>query len=343
MVERQAHAVASKLLAHLCEPFDLGQYLHHCTTSIGVTCFDATHRDVGELLQQADVAMYHAKGLGGNTLAFFDPVIQSTLTANAALSADLRTALETCEQLLVYYQPICDDTRRTIGVEALLRWQHPVRGLCNPVEFIQLAESNGMIVPLGLWVLQQACAQLATWAASPATAKLSIAVNVSVGQFRHPDFVDQVVQAITTHRVQPRLLKLELTESLLADRQNITLARMDELKRIGVAFSLDDFGTGYSSLSYLKRLPLDQLKIDKAFVADVLTDPSDAAIARAVIDLAHSLNLPVIAEGVETEEQYQFLARCGCDLFQGYMLARPMPINELHTFLGLPSCAPVCD
>lgn len=334
IAEHKANAVASKLLATLAEPFDLGQHLHHCTTSIGVTCFDAQHGGVDELLKQADVAMYQAKAIGGNTLAFFDPAMQATLNANAALGADLRAALQTCEQFVVHYQPVCDGARRTIGVEALLRWQHPRRGLCSPAEFIPLAEDTGLIVPLGLWVLQQACAQLAAWAHRPETAHLSIAVNVSVGQFRHPEFVEQVVQAITDHGVQPRLLKLELTESLLADRQDITLARMDALKRLGVSFSLDDFGTGYSSLSYLKRLPLDQLKIDKGFVADVLTDPSDAAIARAVIELAHSLRLPVIAEGVETEAQYQFLARCGCDLFQGYLLARPMPPDALEAFLG---------
>ncbi|RYF52877.1 MAG: bifunctional diguanylate cyclase/phosphodiesterase, partial [Comamonadaceae bacterium] len=340
VAESEAHTVASKLLARLAEPFDLGQHLHHCTISIGVTCFDARHGGVDELLKQADVAMYHAKGMGGNTFAFFDPIMQATLNANAALSADLRVALQNFEQLVVQYQPICDAARNTIGVEALLRWHHPVRGLCNPIEFIPLAENNGLIVPLGLWVLQQACAQLAIWGRRPETAHLSIAVNVSVGQFRHPDFVAQVVQAISTHDVQPRLLKLELTESLLADRQNITLARMDALKRLGVAFSLDDFGTGYSSLSYLKRLPLDQLKIDKGFVADILTDPSDAAIARAVIELAHSLSLPVIAEGVETEEQYQFLVRCGCDLFQGFLIAHPMEVDALEDFLSQQARAP---
>ena len=329
----KAQAVASKVLARLHEPFDLGGYQHHCTASIGVASFNAGHAGVSELLKQADLAMYHAKSLGRDTVAFFDPALQASLSASAALGADLRSALQSGEQLGVHYQPLFDQTRRIVGMEALARWQHPVRGAIEPAEFIPVAEDTGLILPLGLWVLEQACGQLAAWAASAETAALSISVNVSARQFRHPEFVDRVIAALARHQVAPRRLNLELTESLLADRMEITLAKMDSIKRLGVTLTLDDFGTGYSSLAYLKRLPLDQLKIDKGFVADVLDDPSDAAIARAIIALAHSQGLAVIAEGVETEAQLRFLTAGGCDLFQGFLLARPMALPELEAFM----------
>lgn len=333
LAERKAEAVAAKLLAALEAPFDLENHQHHGTTSIGVACYGPGGPGVDELLRHADMAMYQAKGAGGNAAMFFNPAMQAALNARAALGNDLRAALQQRDQFRLHYQPQFNQAGQVVGVEALLRWQHPVRGLTSPAEFIPVAENTGLIVPLGLWVLEQACAQLAHWARDTATAELCIAVNVSVGQFRHPDFVQEVMAAVRRHGIEPRRLRLELTESLLVDRQDATLARMAALKQFGVTFSLDDFGTGYSSLSYLKRLPLDQLKIDKSFVADVLTDPSDAAIARAVIDLAHSLELPVMAEGVETEAQHEFLAANGCDLFQGYLLARPMPIENLTAFL----------
>ena len=326
--------MANKVLARMSEPFDLGDYHHYSTISIGVTSFNAHHAGVSELLKQADLAMYQAKGAGRDTVAFFDPAMQAAVSASAALGADLRVALQAGDQLEVYYQPIFNQVRHVTGVEALLRWHHPARGCVGPTEFIPVAEETGMILPLGAWALEQVCAQLRAWSTRPETAHLTIAVNVSVRQFRHPEFVDQVVAAIMRHRVAPRLLKLELTESLLADRIEITLEKMGTLKRLGVTLSLDDFGTGYSSLAYLKRLPLDQLKIDKGFVADVLTDPSDAAIARAIIELAHSQRLSVIAEGVETEAQHRFLSDCGCDLFQGFLLARPMRLEELEHFMA---------
>lgn len=333
---RKARTVADKILAEMTRPFELGSHQHHGTISVGVTRFGRFSPGIDELLQQADTAMYRAKGAGGNAVAFFDPAMLATLNTNAALGAALRRALQPPESFVLHYQPQFDRSRRVVGVEALLRWQHPVRGLTLPATFIPVAEDTGLIVPLGLWVLEQACAQLAAWALQSSTAHLGIAVNVSVSQFRHPEFVDQVVAALARHRVAPQRLRLELTESLLVDHQDSTLARMATLKQLGVTFTLDDFGTGYSSLSYLKRLPLDQLKIDKSFVTDVLRDPSDAAIARAVIDLAHSLGLPVIAEGVETEAQHRFLADCGCDLFQGFLLARPMPLDQLEAFLQRP-------
>ncbi len=331
----KARVLAEKVLNTLREPFALTGHHHFATPSIGVTIFSGTQADVGELLKQADLAMYQAKSLGRNTLCFFDPAMQAAMSANARTGSDLRDGLRRGEFLL-YYQPQVDRAGVITGVEALLRWNHPERGLIPPAEFIPVAEDTGLILPLGLWALETACAQLSAWARRPETANLSIAVNVSVRQFRHPDFVDSVVACIRNSGVRPHRLKLELTESLLADRMEITIEKMGMLKALGVTLSLDDFGVGYSSLSVLKRLPLDQLKIDKAFVADVLTDPNDAAISRAIIALAQSLGLQVVAEGVETVEQRDFLTYQGCDQFQGHLFSKPLPIEQLDALLANP-------
>ena len=333
---RKAQTLADKVLSMLREPFQIAGHQHYATPSIGVTAFIGQRDDVGELLKQADLAMYQAKSLGRNNVCFFDPVLQSRMGADAAISSDLRVALRE-QQFVLYYQPQVDRRGVIIGVEALVRWEHPTQGLVLPAEFIPVAEDSGMILPLGQWVLETACAQLAAWAEWPQTAGLSVAVNVSVHQFRHPDFVDMVMAAIRDTGVSPHRLKLELTESLLADRMEVTIEKMGMLKALGVTLSLDDFGVGYSSLSVLKRLPLDQLKIDKGFVADVLTDPNDAAISRAIIALAQSLSLQVVAEGVETMEQREFLAYQGCDQFQGYLFAPPLPIKTLDAHLRNPS------
>ncbi|HYD77250.1 bifunctional diguanylate cyclase/phosphodiesterase [Ramlibacter sp.] len=327
-----AHAVADRILAALGEPYVLPGYLHHSTCSIGVTLFSRSDRTVSELLKQADLAMYQAKSSGRNTVCFFDPEMQAVVSAHAALAADMRQAWRE-NQFRIDYQPQVDVEGRMIGVEALLRWHHPQRGVVPPDQFIPAAEETALIIPIGRWVLDQACAQIAAWEQRSDRAHLSIAVNVSVRQFRHPEFVDEVMQAIEQSGIQPHKLKLELTESLLADGIDVTIAKMGSLKEMGVALSLDDFGIGYSSLSYLKRLPLDQLKIDREFVKDILTDANDAAIARTVIGLAHSLNLDVIAEGVETPEQRDFLARQGCLSYQGYLFSRPLPIAELEAFM----------
>ncbi|WP_332813351.1 bifunctional diguanylate cyclase/phosphodiesterase [Ramlibacter sp.] len=327
-----ARAVADRILAALGEPYVLPGYLHHSTCSVGVTLFSRSDRTVSELLKQADLAMYQAKGSGRNTVCFFDPEMQAVVSANAALAADMRQAWRE-KQFQVEYQPQVDVAGRMIGVEALLRWQHPQRGVVSPEQFIPAAEETSLIIPIGRWVLDQACAQIAAWEHRPDRAHLSIAVNVSVRQFRHPEFVDEVMQAIEQSGIQPHKLKLELTESLLADGIDVTIAKMGSLKEMGVALSLDDFGIGYSSLSYLKRLPLDQLKIDREFVKDILTDANDAAIARTVIGLAHSLDLDVIAEGVETPEQRDFLARQGCLSYQGYLYSPPLPVAELEAFM----------
>jgi diguanylate cyclase (GGDEF)-like protein/PAS domain S-box-containing protein len=327
-----ARIVSDRILTTLGEPYVLPGYLHHSTCSIGVTLFGKAPCSVSELLKQADLAMYQAKSAGRNTVCFFDPEMQALVTANAALAADLRQAWRE-NQFLIDYQPQVGADGRMTGVEALLRWDHPERGRVGPDEFIPTAEETSLIIPIGRWVLEAACSQLAEWAKRPERRHLNIAVNVSVRQFRHPDFVDEVMQAIAHSGIEPQKLKLELTESLLADGIEVTVAKMGSLKEMGVTLSLDDFGMGYSSLSYLKRLPLDQLKIDREFVKEVLTDANDAAIARTIIGLAQSLGLGVIAEGVETEEQRAFLAEQGCPAYQGYLFCKPLGIAELERFM----------
>jgi len=328
----RARSLADKALQHLREPFDLDGCQHHTTASIGMTSLNGPRDSVSDVLKQADLAMYQAKSTGRNTVCFFDPAMQAAVSASATLSADLHSGLRE-QQFHLYYQPQVNRQGRVTGVEALLRWQHPARGLVGPDDFIPAAEETGLILPLGQWALATACDQLAAWSAAPLTASLSMAVNVSVRQFRHPEFVDRVMAEMTRTGIRPERLKLELTESLLADGMEVTLAKMGALKALGVTLALDDFGTGYSSLSLLKRLPLDQLKIDRSFVADLLSDPNDAAIARAIITLAHSLNLEVVAEGVQTPAQRDFLMTQGCDQFQGYLFSKPLPGAALTAFL----------
>jgi diguanylate cyclase (GGDEF)-like protein/PAS domain S-box-containing protein len=327
-----ARAVSERILGKLGEPYVLSGHLHHSTCSIGVTLFGRAPWTVSELLKQADLAMYQAKNAGRNAVCFFDPEMQAVATANATLATDLREAWRD-GQFLIDYQPQVGADGRMTGVEALLRWRHPERDLVPPAHFIPTAEETSLIIPIGRWVLEQACAQLAEWARRPDRRHLSIAVNVSVKQFRHPDFVDEVMTAIANAGIAPHKLKLELTESLLAEGIEVTVAKMGSLKDMGVTLSLDDFGMGYSSLSYLKRLPLDQLKIDREFVKDILTDANDAAIARTIIGLAQSLGLSVIAEGVETQAQRAFLAQQGCYEYQGFLFCRPLPVDQLEKFM----------
>jgi EAL domain-containing protein (putative c-di-GMP-specific phosphodiesterase class I) len=258
--------------------------------------------------------------------------MQAVASAHAALAADLRQAWRD-SHLAIEYQPQVGMDGGMAGVEALLRWEHPTRGIVRPDEFIPTAEETSLIIPIGHWVLEAACAQLAQWGTRPDRSHLSIAVNVSVRQFRHPDFIDEVMSCVRRSGIRPDRLKLELTESLLADNLDAAIAKMRNLKDMGVRLSVDDFGIGYSSLSYLKRLPIDELKIDRAFVKDILTDSNDAAIAGTIIGLCRSLGLDVIAEGVETEEQRAFLARQGCQRYQGYLYCRPLPIDNLETFM----------
>ena len=329
----QAEIVAEKLLASLNQPFALGGQQHYSTPSIGITLFGDERLSVDELLKRADLAMYQAKGAGRNTQRFFDPDMQAAVNARSNLEADLRQGLARGE-LCVYYQPVVDHRARLAGVEALVRWRHPVRGMISPADFIPLAEQTGLILPLGQQVLQTACQQLQRWGERKQTRHLSVSVNVSARQFRQPGFVAEVLQTLQVCGADPRKLKLELTESLLLGDVEDTIARMEQLKREGVGFALDDFGTGYSSLSYLKRLPLDQVKIDQGFVRDVLTDPNDAAIVRTILALAESLDLEVVAEGVETTGQLAFLRLHGCEGFQGYLFGRPGPVEDIDAYLS---------
>ena len=328
----KARHLAEKVLAQLREPFDLGGHQHYTTSSIGVTPLHCGQSSVSDVLKRADLAMYQAKTLGRNNLCFFDPDMQAAVNASAAAKADLHNALKN-QEFVLYYQPQVDRQGAIIGVEALMRWQHPRRGLVMPVDFIPLAEESGLILPLGQWALATVCDQLADWAGQPHAAHLSISVNVSARQFRDPEFVDRVMAEIRRTGIRAGLLKLELTESLLADGVEVTLARMDLLRALGVTLAMDDFGTGYSSLSMLKRLPLEQLKIDRSFIDDVLHDPADAAISRTIITLAHSLGLNVVAEGVETQAQLDFLLREGCNQFQGFLFSRALPIEQLQNHL----------
>jgi diguanylate cyclase (GGDEF)-like protein/PAS domain S-box-containing protein len=324
----QAQSVGDKLLAVLAEPYLLSGRRYDTTASIGIAVFCGELETAGDLLKQADLAMYEAKSAGRNTVRFYNPEMHAIVSARMALEADLRDALRGLEFQL-FYQAQVAANGTVVGVEALLRWPHKTRGMIPPSDFIPVAESSGLIEPLGNWVLETACRQLARWAQHPRTADLSMAVNVSVRQLRHPDFVEHVVGVIADTGANPLRLKLELTESMLVTDIEATIVKMVALKAKGVSFSLDDFGSGYSSLMYLKRLPFSQLKIDQSFVRDVLIDPNDAAIARTIIALGRSLGLDVIAEGVETDDQLDFLAIHGCRLYQGYLFGRPLPIEQL--------------
>ena len=324
----QAETVGRTVLQALSQSYQLDGHAHHSSCSIGIALYADARGSVDELLKHGDMAMYQAKGAGRNTLRFFDPRTQANVTARTLLEAGLRDGLRD-GQFLLHYQAQIHQQRGIVGAEALVRWQHPQRGLVSPAEFIPVAEASGLIVPLGVWILRTACLQLVEWARDPQTAHWTLAVNVSARQFRHSHFVDEVLGVLEETGANPHRLKLELTETLLLDDVEDTIQRMDTLRASGLGFSLDDFGTGYSSLSYLKRLPLDQLKIDQSFVRDLLTDANDASIARTIVTLAHSLDLGVIAEGVETQEQRDMLASLGCHTWQGYLFGRPAPADAL--------------
>ncbi|WEN15565.1 EAL domain-containing protein [Rhodanobacter sp. AS-Z3] len=329
-----ARNIGASLLAELAQPCFFGTQEYRGTTSIGVTLFRGLDQSVDEILKQGDIAMYQAKNAGRNTLCFYDKAMQHAIHARSTMEAELRKAME-ADQLCLHYQIQVDRYGQPMGAEALMRWMHPQRGMISPAEFIPLAEETGLMIPMGRWAMEQVCQQIAEWQRHPAMRDLVVAVNVSARQFSHPDFPAQVKHAIQTHAIAPRLLKLELTESLLLESNQTSMATMATLSDIGVPLSLDDFGTGYSSLQYLKSLPFRQLKIDQSFVREIHSSNSDRAIVRTIIGMAQSLGLDVIAEGVETTIQRDLLIEAGCRQFQGYLFGRPMPVDkfeaDIHT------------
>ncbi len=325
--------IGEKILIELARPYLFEGYEFHCSASIGAGVYCEHQETSEELLRHADIAMYHSKKAGRNTLRFFDPAMQAAVSIRAALEKDLRHALEQ-SQFLLFFQSQVNHDGEIIGAEVLVRWRHPERGLVSPQDFIPLAEDTGLILPIGQWVLDTACAQLKLWENTEATRHLQLAVNVSARQFRQTGFVEQVKQSITQHTINPALLKLELTETLVLDNVDDTIAKMSQLKEIGVRFSMDDFGTGFSSLAYLTQLPLDQLKIDQSFVRNMGVKPRDAIIVQTIIGMANNLVMEVIAEGVETEAQRAFLEEHGCPSCQGYLFSKPVPVEQFETLLA---------
>ncbi|WP_293660953.1 EAL domain-containing protein [Rhodoferax sp. OV413] len=329
---RQTRTVGDNLLRAVTLPYELNSKHYRSSCSLGAAMFGDASQQASDLLKQADIAMYQVKSSGRNALCFFDPGMLAAIEARAALETDLRRGLAEY-QFALHYQIQMRDGSTPVGAEALIRWNHPERGMIAPGSFISLAEETGLIQPLGQWVIEEACRQLAQWQLSPATAGLELSVNVSARQFRDADFVDQVRSAIAQCQAPAQRLKLELTESLVLDNVDDTIAKMHTLKDLGVSFSMDDFGTGHSSLSYLTRLPLDQLKIDQSFVRNIGLQVTDSMIIQTIIGMGNNLGIEVLAEGVETEEQRAFLAEHGCKLCQGYLFGRPMPVEAFNATL----------
>ena len=322
----QAKATSEMVQQLMGQPCWLKDFEHRSACSIGISMF-APYVSAEAMLQHADTAMYEAKAAGRNALRFFDPAMQRALETRATLESNLHLAIAQ-QQFVLYYQIQVNTDQQPIGAEALVRWKHPQQGLISPAVFIPLAEETGLILPLGQWVLETACTQLKAWEAQAHTRDLVLAVNVSGRQFGADDFVNQIESLLASSAIEPSRLKLEITESMLLGNIENVISTMRQLKALGVSFSMDDFGTGYSSLQYLKRLPLDQLKIDQSFVRDIANDSNDQAIVRTIIAMAHSMNLNIIAEGVETEQQRELLTRSGCANFQGYLFSKPLPIDE---------------
>jgi diguanylate cyclase (GGDEF)-like protein/PAS domain S-box-containing protein len=328
----QARMVGEKVLEVLNRPYILEGHEYHSSSSMGITLFIDYKQKLDELLKQADTAMYEAKKSGRNTLRFFDPVMQEELEIRSQMEVGLRDALSK-QEFQLYYQMQVNHTKHIVGAEVLLRWIHPEKGLISPMKFIPLAEETGLILPIGRWVLESACRQIKLWEADLRTCDLQLAVNVSGRQFRQSNFVDQVREILNQTSINPSLLKLELTESIVLDNVPDTIAKMHALRRLGVSFSMDDFGTGYSSLSYLTQLPLNQLKIDQSFVHHIGSKASDSTIIQTIIGMANNLGIEVIAEGVETQEQRNFLEANGCRLYQGYYFGKPVPLDEFDALL----------
>lgn len=331
---KQVEVVADRILKVMNKPFTIAKQKHHCSASVGITLFGQQKMDAEDVLQQSDIAMFQAKKAGRNTFCFFDPKMQANITALVGLETELRKAISE-DQLVLYYQVQVDHLGQPFGAEALIRWIHPQRGMVSPAEFIPLAEETGLIIPIGAWVLDMACAQIKAWQKDTSTRELTLSVNISAKQFRQTDFVEQVKYSIQKYGIDPMHLRLELTESMLLENVEETVEYMNALGQIGVQFSLDDFGTGYSSLQYLKRLPLYQLKIDQSFVRDIVTDSHDRTIVRTIIAMAQSMYIGVIAEGVETHEQRELLLSNGCRRYQGYFFGKPMSIEQFNAMFKL--------
>lgn len=323
----KAMRVAEKIRNAMANGFVSNGRHMNSTVSIGVTLFSNESR-TQDILKQADIAMYQAKARGRDQTCRFEASLLSEVETHAKLMVDLRLAVIR-EEFCIYYQPVVNSAGMVEGYEALLRWAHPERGLLTPAMFIEQLEQSGLILPAGRWVLNTACRQLAAWGQDPATAQLTMAVNISAKQFMDPDFVLKVEEALTESSASPKHLYLELTESTFHHDIRQLIEKMNRLKLYGIRFSLDDFGTGYSSLSHLKRLPLDRLKIDQSFVRNILTSPDDAAIARTILALARTLEMDAVAEGVETIEQAEFLRANHCKAFQGYLFGKPQPIEAI--------------
>ena len=329
----QAKLVCEKIISAINEPYTLNTQVYRITPSLGITLFNGHEQVSEDLLMESDIAMYESKAQGRNTFRFFDPTMQEVINSRVKMEKKIRTALEQ-KQFELYYQVQVDSDNRPVGAEVLIRWIHPERGMISPADFIPFAEETGLIMPIGQWVVNAACLQLKAWQNMPIASALVLAVNVSAKQFHQQDFVEQVQIAIERHNINPALLKLELTESMLLHDIDDIIIKMGVLRDIGVRFSLDDFGTGYSSLQYLKKLPLTQLKIDQSFVRDISSDVSDRAIVRTIIVMAQSLDINVIAEGVETIEQRQYLFDNGCFYYQGYLFSKPLSIDSFEALLN---------
>jgi diguanylate cyclase (GGDEF)-like protein/PAS domain S-box-containing protein len=327
--------IGQKLLAVLYKIYDLEGYEYQSSVSIGATLFGPESTNVNEILKQADIAMYQAKSEGRDTMRFYSPEMQRLINDRVTLEQDLKIAVDQ-QQFELFYQIQVDSSGRATGAEALIRWNHPRRGLLSPMEFIPQAEETGLIIPIGQWVIETACKQLQQlqqWQDSPSTQNLPISINVSAKQFAQADFAKKLCLVVEDFGIDPQLLNLELTETLLVKNIGSIAIKMSELKQLGFDFELDDFGTGYSSLQYLKKLPIARLKIDQSFVKDIIDDPSDKAIVSTIIAMAHSLEFDVIAEGVETKEHMETLLDMGCRSFQGYHFGRPVPVCEYEALL----------
>ena len=328
-----AAVVAAKFLASVAEPFSAGGRRIDLTTSIGVSVFPDDGGDAETLLRSADNAMYRAKEKGRNNFQLSNPELSEEAIKRLDLQAGLRQALEK-EELVLHYQPVLSlTTGRIIELEALVRWQHPESGLLMPGSFIDVAEKAGMMVPLGQWVLKSAASQLKTWQGR-GHPDLRVAVNLSPSQFHERNLASTVQQALTDTDLKPETLEIEITEGVAMEDAEVTVANLLALRDLNVGISIDDFGTGYSSLSYLKKFPVTTLKIDRSFVSDVVTNSADAGIVRAVVAMAHGLKLHVIAEGVETKEQFAYLRDNGCDALQGYWFCRPQPVEAVDVLLA---------